>query len=100
MQRRLALNWSALAIRGVVAIVFAIVAFLLPGLTLGALVLLFAVYAIVDGASHLVTAFRHRGVRGPDWFMVVGGIAGIAAGIVAVVLPGITALFLVTLIGA
>ncbi|HEX3428608.1 MAG TPA: DUF308 domain-containing protein [Candidatus Limnocylindrales bacterium] len=100
MQRRLSLNWSALAIRGIAAIAFAIIAFLLPGLTLGALILLFAAYAIVDGASHLVTAFRHREAGGPDWLMVVGGIAGIAAGILAVLLPGITALFLVTLIGA
>jgi uncharacterized membrane protein HdeD (DUF308 family) len=100
MQRRLSLNWSALALRGIVAIVFGIFAFLLPGLTLAALILLFAAYAFVDGVSHLITAFRHRAAGGPDWLSVVGGIAGIAAGIVAAFLPGITALFLVTLIGA
>jgi uncharacterized membrane protein HdeD (DUF308 family) len=100
MQRRLSLNWSALAARGVVAIVFGIVAFLLPGVTLAALILLFAAYALVDGVSHLVTAFRHRASTGPDWLLVLGGVAGIAAGIVAAFLPGITALFLVTLIGA
>ena len=100
MQRRLSLNWSALALRGIVAIAFGVVAFLLPGLTLAALIILFAAYALVDGASHLVTAFRHRAARGPDWLMALGGIAGIAAGIIAVLVPGITALFLVTLIGA
>jgi uncharacterized membrane protein HdeD (DUF308 family) len=99
MQRRLSLNWTALALRGIVAIAFGILAFLLPGLTLGALIILFAAYALVDGVSHLVTAFRNRGAGGPDWWMVVGGIAGIAAGIIAVLVPGITALFLVTLIG-
>jgi uncharacterized membrane protein HdeD (DUF308 family) len=100
MQARLTLNWSALAVRGLVALVFGIVAFLLPGPTLGALILLFAAYAIVDGASHLVTGVRQAAGGRPEWLMLLGGIAGIAAGVIAVLLPGITALFLVTLIGA
>jgi uncharacterized membrane protein HdeD (DUF308 family) len=100
MQRRLSLNWTALALRGIVAIAFGILAFLLPGLTLGALIILFAAYALVDGVSHLVTAFRNRGSGGSDWWMVIGGIAGIAAAVITVLVPNITALFLVTLIGA
>jgi uncharacterized membrane protein HdeD (DUF308 family) len=100
MQRRLSLNWSALALRGVVAIVFGVIAFLLPGLTLGALILLFAAYAIVDGVSALVTGVRHPTSRRPDWLLIAGGVAGIVVGIIAVFLPGITALFLVSLIGA
>jgi uncharacterized membrane protein HdeD (DUF308 family) len=97
---RLSLNWSALALRGVVAIAFGILAFLLPGLTLGALILLFAAYAIVDGVSHVITGFRQPSGDGPDVLMILGGIAGIAAGAIAVILPGITALFLLALIGA
>jgi uncharacterized membrane protein HdeD (DUF308 family) len=100
MQRRLSLNWSALALRGVVAIVFGVIAFLLPGLTLGALILLFAAYAIVDGVSALVTGVRHPTSRRPDWLLIAGGVAGIVVGIIAAFLPGITALFLVSLIGA
>ena len=100
MQQRLSLNWTALALRGVVAIIFGIVAFLLPGLTLGALILLFAAYAIVDGVSHLVTGIRqHEGNR-PDWLMIGIGVLGIAVGLVAAILPGVTALFLLSLIGA
>jgi uncharacterized membrane protein HdeD (DUF308 family) len=100
MQARLSMNWSALALRGVIAILFGIVAFLLPGLTLQALVLLFAAYAIVDGVSALVTGIRHPTSNKPDWLLIAGGVAGIVIGIIAVFLPGITALFLVTLIGA
>jgi uncharacterized membrane protein HdeD (DUF308 family) len=100
MQQRLSLNWTALALRGVVAIIFGIVAFLLPGLTLGALILLFAAYAIVDGVSHIITGIRqHEGNR-PDWLMIGIGVIGVAAGLVAAILPGITALFLLSLIGA
>lgn len=100
MDSRLSLNWSALALRGVIAIVFGILAFLMPGLTLGVLVLLFAAYAIVDGVSHLVTGIRQRSGDKPDGLMIFGGIAGIAAGLIAAILPGITALFLLALIGA
>lgn len=100
MDSRLSLNWSALALRGVIAIVFGILAFLMPGLTLGVFVLLFAAYAIVDGVSHVVTGIRQRSGDKPDGLMILGGIAGIAAGLIAVILPGITALFLLALIGA
>jgi uncharacterized membrane protein HdeD (DUF308 family) len=100
MDRRLSLNWSALAIRGVSAIAFGIIAFLLPGLTLGALILLFAAYAIVDGVSHVITGIRQRSGDGPDGLMILGGIVGIAVGVIAVILPGVTALFLLALIGA
>ena len=100
MQGRLSMNWTALALRGVVAILFGVVAFLLPGLTLGALIILFAAYAIVDGVSALVTGIRHPTSNRPDWLLIAGGVAGIVVGIIAVFLPGITALFLVSLIGA
>ena len=47
----LAKNWWALALRGVIAILFAVTAFAMPGLTLTILVLFFAAYLIVDGYS-------------------------------------------------
>jgi uncharacterized membrane protein HdeD (DUF308 family) len=100
MDSRLSLNWSALAIRGVIAIAFGILAFLTPGLTLGALILLFAVYAIVDGVSHVITGIRQRSGDRPDGLMILGGIVGMAVGVIAVILPGVTALFLLALIGA
>jgi len=100
MESRLSLNWWALAIRGVIAIAFGILAFLMPGLTLGALILLFAAYAIVDGVSHVITGIRQRSGDRPDGLMILGGIVGIAVGVIAVILPGVTALFLLALIGA
>ena len=54
-------NWWALAIRGVFAIVFAVIAFVWPGITAAALVLLFGAYALVDGIFSLIgAAFRLR----------------------------------------
>jgi len=98
MQQRLSFNWTALALRGVVAIAFGILAIVLPGITLSALILLFAAYALVDGATLLITGFRHPGGTSPDWLLILTGVLGIAAGIVAAVLPGITALVLLTVI--
>jgi uncharacterized membrane protein HdeD (DUF308 family) len=100
MSNRLARNWWAIALRGLVAIVFGVLAFLLPGLTLITLVLLFGAFAIVDGIFAIVSGFRRREGHRPDLFLILGGVAGIAAGVIAILLPGITALALLYVIAA
>jgi len=51
-------NWWALALRGVAAIPFAIIAIFWPGITAAALVLLFGTYALFDGIFALFAALR------------------------------------------
>ena len=61
-------NWWVLALRGVAAIVFAILAFLWPGMTATVLVLLFAAYVLVDGIFAIMAAIRaarHHARSGP-----------------------------------
>jgi uncharacterized membrane protein HdeD (DUF308 family) len=61
-------NWWVLAIRGVFAIIFAVIAFLWPGITAAALVVLFGAYALVDGVFAIIAgvrAARHHGRSGP-----------------------------------
>ncbi len=96
----LARNWWAIALRGVAAIIFGILAFVLPGITLAALVLLFGAYAFVDGVFSLVAAVRGRGGDEPWWALVIEGLAGIAAGLITFFLPGLTALTLLYVIAA
>lgn len=96
----LAKNWWVLALRGVLAIVFGVLAALMPGITLFALVLLFGSYAIVDGGFAVVAAIRRQGTDGPSWALLLEGVIGIAAGVVTFVFPGLSALALVYLIGA
>lgn len=61
-------NWWALALRGVAAILFALVAFFWPGITALALILLFGAYALIDGVFALAAALYaagHHGRFGP-----------------------------------
>ena len=93
-------HWWALALRGAVAILFGLAALLRPDIALEALILLFGAYALVDGVFAIVGVFG--GTRGgtPRWLLVIEGIAGILAGLIAFVLPGLTAILLLYLIAA
>lgn len=91
--------WWTFALRGAAGIVFGLLALFWPGLTLLALVALFAAYALVGGGAMLAGALRHRG--GDDWWIgLLLGAVSIGAGAVAILRPGLTALVLVLLMGA
>jgi uncharacterized membrane protein HdeD (DUF308 family) len=92
-------DWWIIALQGVAAIVFGVLALVLPGITLLALVFLFGAYAIVDGVLALTRGLR-RGGEGPDWWRIAQGVVGIGAGLVAFVMPDITALALLVVIAA
>jgi uncharacterized membrane protein HdeD (DUF308 family) len=99
MLETLARNWWAVAIRGVAALLFGLLALIWPGITVLALVALFGAYALVDGVVALGTAFfGRRGAVGDRGWLIVEGVAGIAAGIVTFVWPGTTTLVLLWLI--
>jgi uncharacterized membrane protein HdeD (DUF308 family) len=100
MLHALARRWWLLSLRGVAAIVFGILAFIWPGLTLVTLVLLYGAFALVDGVIALAAAFSGVGKPVPTWWLVVVGLLGIGAGIVTFLWPGMTAILLVMFIGA
>src|SRR5215813_8256812 len=91
-------HWWVVGLRGLAAIIFGIMAFIWPGITLSVLVLLFGAYAIVDGVLALYAAARSGGQN--VWAPLLEGVLGIIAGIVAFVWPGLTALTLVYIIAA
>jgi uncharacterized membrane protein HdeD (DUF308 family) len=86
-----AANWRALALRGLVALLFGLVVLFWPGLVFAVLALLFGIYAVVDGAITFVSALRssERGVR--RWLPLTEGAVGVIAGLVAILLSGMTA---------
>ena len=95
MLHLLARYWWALALRGVLAVLFGLLAFFIPGITLLSLVLLFGAYVFLDGIFDLVAAARSPGHH---WALVLEGIIGIIAGILTFLWPGITAMVLLYLI--
>lgn len=96
----LAKNWWLLLLRGIASIVFGVLAFIWPGLTLVTLVLFYGAFALVDGVIALVAAFKGSAKPAPTWWLVVVGLLGIGVGLATFVMPGITAVVLVLFIGA
>jgi uncharacterized membrane protein HdeD (DUF308 family) len=96
----LARNWWAIVLRGVAGIIFGILAFVMPVATLAALVLLFGAYALVDGVFNIIAAITGRTGGQPWWMLILAGVVGIAAGLVAFFMPGITAVALTYVIAA
>ena len=85
----LAENWWLLLLRGIVAIVFGILAFVWPGITLLSLTLLWGAYALADGVLALWAAISGKGAEiASRWWLAVVGIAGILAGLLTFGLPG------------
>lgn len=91
-------HWWVLAIRGGIAILFGLAALLRPGLALEALILLFGAYALVDGVFSIVGVFDGTRSGTPRWLLFLEGVVSILAGLIAFVLPGLTAVALLYLI--
>ena len=89
---------TSLILLGVLAIVVGIIALAWPGATILALVILFAVYAFIDAGLQAVRAFS-SGTAGPVFGHLLLGLIDLAAGVVAIVWPGPTALVLVLVVG-
>ena len=98
MKTTLAQNWWTLALRGLAAVIFGILAYVWPDITFTVLVLFFGAYALWDGVFALIGAFRTAGER--RWMLVLEGLVGIAAGIVTFIWPGAATLAILTIMAA
>jgi uncharacterized membrane protein HdeD (DUF308 family) len=98
LRRTLAQNWWAIALRGLFAVVFGLLTFVLPGITIATLVILFAAYMLVDGVFAIVAGVK-AAQRHERWgSLVLEGVANILAGVVAILWPAITVLVFVYLV--
>ena len=82
-------HWWVVLLRGILGILFGVMAYTWPGLTVIILVTIWGAYAFVDGIVELVA-----GIRGKWGSLILLGVLGIAAGIIAFLRPGLTALAL------
>ena len=96
----LARNWWVLALRGVFALLFGILAFAWPGLTLAVLVLLFGAYVLVDGIFAIVAAMKAPKGYARWGIMLLEGVVGVVIGVLTFLWPIITAVVLLYLIAA
>jgi uncharacterized membrane protein HdeD (DUF308 family) len=90
--------WWLVLLRGIAFIVFGVLAFMWPGLTLVTLVLFYGAFALVDGVLALAHAIMGGGEMGSRWWLALVGVAGIAVGILTFMWPGLTALLLLVFI--
>jgi uncharacterized membrane protein HdeD (DUF308 family) len=96
----LARNWWLIALRGVLGVVFGLIALILPFATILALVLLFSAYMLVDGVFAIYAAVRAARQRENWGFMAFQGAASIVTAVLAFLWPGLTVFAFVLLIAA
>ncbi len=95
MLQTLAEYWWAFLLRGILAVLFGIAAFVRPGPALLLLVIFFGAYALVEGIISIIAAFGSK-----RWGLhLFHGIISVAAGLVTFFWPDITAVALIMVIG-
>jgi len=100
MLSSLSRNWWLVALRGTLAVILGAAALVWPGLTFEVLVLLFGAYAFIDGVIVLSFGLMAAGDGQRWWPLVLGGVVGIATGVLTFAQPAAMALALVYVIGA
>jgi len=96
----LAQNWWAVALRGVFATLFGLVALFVTGPTILSVVLFFSAYMLVDGVFGIIAAVR-AARQGERWgLLILEGLADIAVGAIAFLMPGLTVIAFVLLLAA
>jgi len=85
-------NWWLWMLRGVVALIFGVLAFAIPELTTFTMVLLFSGFMFSDGIFSLLTLFARRTDERWSWSAFSEGIAGIVAAVMTCLMPVVTIL--------
>ena len=91
-------EWWVLLVRGILAIIFGIIALAAPGIALLAFIYVFAAYALLDGIIAIVVSLQERRFLRIWWVLLLEGALGIIFGILAFTWPGETALVLLYLV--
>lgn len=97
MDTRLSQYWWLVLLQGIAAVIYGILAFIWPAITLEVFILFFGIFAIVYGVSAVIDAFGNR-ASGLWWLELIDGIVAVIVGVLAFIWPGVTALSLLYLV--
>lgn len=100
MRRYMAKYWWVFLVRGLLGIVFGVLAFVMPVITLATLVIVWGAYAFTDGIVALWAAITGNTDNDNRWLVGLQGVIGVAAGVLTFVMPVVTGLGLLMLIAA
>jgi len=93
-------HWWVLLIRGILGVIFALIAFFSPFSAIGALVIFFGIFILIDGIISAIISFRVKNENDSWWAWLLEGVIGIMIGLFAVFYPGLTSLVVVMLVAA
>lgn len=99
-EKALAKHWWAILLRGIVAVIFAMLAFFWPGLTVGILVIVLGLYLVIDGIFAMTWAIKAIAEHKKWWLFLLEGIVGLLVGLMILFWPGITALVMLYFVAA
>lgn len=86
--------WWLVLLRAVLLVIWGVLVLAAPGIALQALIIVFGVYAIMDGVTAVYLGIKARGTE-PSWgWIVAQGVISVLAGVIALVWPAATALSL------
>ncbi len=91
-------NWWVVVLRGMIAIIYGLMALVWPGLTIEILVLFFGAYMLMDGVFAIIAALTNRAGHDSWWVLLLEGLLGIGAGLITFFNPGLATLVLVFVI--
>ena len=80
-------NWWAFLLRGIVAVVFGLIAIFMPVAAFLSLVFVFGAFALVDGIFTIVSAFTSNAKSENWWWLIFEGLFGILIGVLTIVQP-------------
>jgi uncharacterized membrane protein HdeD (DUF308 family) len=87
-------GWWMILLRAVIAILFGIMIFVQPGISLVSLVWAFGILVLADGVANVVMAIQGRNEHDHWWVFLLGGFAGVLVGLLALFNPAVTAVVL------
>jgi uncharacterized membrane protein HdeD (DUF308 family) len=100
MSNALSQYWWIVALRGAIAVIFGLLAFIWPEITLATLILFFGAYVLMDGVFSIIHAIGGWKEKDDRWFLLLEGLLGVGVGISTYRAPGITATGLLLYIAA